>query len=709
MKLLAAAWAACALAAVAQKRPVTLDDAAATRDSGPASVEWSPGGKSFAWSEGGKLRIYDAGSRKERIAAALQPLEDSVEKPQDRLPFAWQNRGVREKPLQWSRDGSHMLVALAGDLFWIDLASGREKRLTKTPEIEHDPKLSPDSRRVSFRRHHDLYVLEIDSLRLTRLTRDGAETRLNAELDWVYPEELALPTAHWWSPDSRRIAYLQFDVSAVPLYPHADLLGLRPLYEPQRYPQAGTVNSTVRLGVVSASGGKTKWLETGAAKDDLLARAEWVPGGESLAVQILPRIQNRLSLRRLTPGRAPVTLLEEKDGAWVNLKDGLRWLDGGRFLWISERSGFAHLYLIENGTARAITSGDWEVTEVNCVDPARGLVYYTSTEASPAERHLYRVKLDGTAKERLTKGRGTYAASFAPGCAHWLARHSSLVSPPRQTLMREAEELAAFRGPATDEIEKLDLLPVELSTFRADDGAKFHARLIKPAGFDPSKKYPAVVMVYGGPHAQRVRDMWRGADWDQALAHKGFVIWEIDNRGTAARGHAWEARLHRRFGRQELEDQLEGLRHLTSMGFVDPFRVGLYGWSYGGFMTLTALLNAPDTFRAGIAGAPVTDWRNYDTIYTERYLGLPQENEQGYRESSPLFAAARLKASLMLALNYQDDNVLFQHTLRMMDALQKEGKPFELLLYPQKTHGVTGAYRKHMLEAMTAFLERSLK
>jgi len=258
--------------------------------------------------------------------------------------------------------------------------------------------------------------------------------------------------------------------------------------------------------------------------------------------------------------------------------------------------------------------------------------------------------------------------------------------------------------------DEYELAAVELIQFKGSDGTVFDARLTRPIGFEASRKYPAVVMVYGGPHSQSVRDAWRGADWDQALAHRGFVVWQMDNRGSAGRGHLWEAPLYRRFGQRELADQLEGVRHLISLGFVDPARIGAFGWSYGGFMTLYSMLHSPETFRAGVAGAPVTDWRNYDTIYTERYLGLPSENEEGYKQSSPVHYADKLKGSLLLVHNFEDDNVLFQHTLRMMEAFQKTGKQFDLLLYPQKTHAVTGSsMRRHMLEAMTSFFERKLK
>ncbi len=299
---------------------------------------------------------------------------------------------------------------------------------------------------------------------------------------------------------------------------------------------------------------------------------------------------------------------------------------------------------------------------------------------------------------------------MSPAADYYMDSASSLNDPPQRTLCsKDGKLVATYMEADRAATGELQILPTEIVKFTASDGALLYARLIKPAGFAPGKKYPAVVMIYGGPHAQYVRDSWSGATWDQALAARGFVIWQVDNRGSAGRGHGWESRIFRKMGEQELKDQQEGIRHLESLGFVDSSRIGIYGWSYGGFMTLYALCNAPTLFRAGIAGAPVTDLRNYDTIYTERYMGLPSENADGYRRSSVVAKAGDLTAKLLLVHNFGDDNVHFQNTLQMADALQRAGKQFEMMVYPQKAHGVTGPVRKQMLEGLTQFLEKNLK
>ncbi|MCC6857218.1 MAG: S9 family peptidase [Bryobacterales bacterium] len=698
-----------------QKKPVTIEAVAAAGERrGIPSVVWAPGGESFAWVEEKRIWSYEIAAKARKELVSLARLEEAAAKVPEPEAFSWRNRNVSEQTFQWAPSGTGMLVQAGGDLFYLHLTDGRWEQLTNTGVAEEDPKLSPDGRLVSFRRNHDLYCLELDARRITRLTHDGSNTLLNGELDWVYPEELFLTTAHWWSPDSRYVAYLQFDIAREPLFPQVELFSIRGKYEPQRYPKAGDPNAEVRAGVVAAQGGPTRWLDLGDPRDSLLARVDWLPNSRGLAIQRLNRIQNRLDLL-LAPlnGDPPRLLLREEDRYWVNVDDHLRFLrDGRRFLWSSERTGFRHLYLygIDGRQLEHLTRGEWEVTEVAGVDEDAGEVFFVSTEQSPLERHFYQVKFNGRQRRRLTTAPGTHTISMSPTREYYLDSHSSLTTPPGRTLhARDGAQLAVINERDRTDAEEYDIRPTEIVTLKAADGTTLYARLIRPAGFQPGRKYPAVVMVYGGPHAQSVRNAWAGNSWDQALAHRGFVVWQVDNRGSAGRGHAFESVVHRNLGARELEDQQEGIRRLVSLGFVDPARLGLYGWSYGGFMTLYTLANAPGLFRAGIAGAPVADWRNYDTIYTERYMGLPSDNQEGYRRSAPLHQAGAMKAELLLVHNFEDDNVHFQNTLQMADALQKAGRSFEMLIYPQKAHGVTGPVRRQMLESLTRFLERYLK
>ena len=704
------------LFAVAEKRPVTLDDVVATRGQRPGNgaITWAPDGKHFAFRERDSLWQYDAHSGLKKEIVSLARLREKAVKGAPAEAFDWQNRRVAESSYQWSSSGAEMLVEADGDLFLVQVASGEWKQLTATAEAEHDPKLSPDGRQVAFRRQQDLYTLEVASRKETRLTHDGSATLLNGQLDWVYPEELELGTAYWWSPDSKRIAYLQFDISHEPIFPQVDLLSARGKLEPERYPKAGDPNADVRVGVAPAAGGPTRWMDLGETRGFLIARVDWLPSGDGLAVQRLNRVQNRLDLLLADPSSGSASpLLHEQDPYWVDVSDSYRFLhDGKHFLWSSERDGFRHLYLysMDGKLVHPITRGDWDVTEIAGVDEAAKTVYYTSTAQSALERHLYRVGFDGKHAARLTQTAGMHSVSMSPNCEYYLDSESSLSSPRQRTLhAKDGKQTAVYMEADRKATEELQILPTEIVKVTASDGALLYARLIKPAGFSPEKKYPAIVMIYGGPGSQTVQNTWSGASWDQALAARGFVIWELDNRGSLGRGHRWQSAVFHNLGAKELEDQKEGVRYLESLGFVDPARVGIHGWSYGGFMTLYALCNAPDLFRAGIAGAPVTDWRNYDTIYTERYMGLPQENVDGYRRGSVVAKAADLSARLMIVHNFGDDNVHFQNTLQMADALERAGKQFELMVYLQKAHGVTGPVRKQMLEGMTRFFETNLK
>jgi dipeptidyl-peptidase-4 len=701
--------------ATAQKKPVTIEVAArpARTDAIGAPV-WAPDGQSFIYTSGKAMWLYDVKARSKRVIGSLETLEKAaVRRMIGREPFGWENRRVHEEKIQWLPDGRSLLVAAEGDLFRWPLETSKWEALTATADAERDPKLSPDGSLVSFVRENELHVLDLATRTVRRLTNDSSETVWNGRLDWVYPEELDLGTAHWWSPDSKRIAFLQVDVGRVELYPHSHLLDRDALAEPQRYPKAGAPNPEVRLGFISASGGDAVWAGLGDPRHHLLARIDWRPDSKGVAVQRLNRVQNQLTLLFTDAANGSSrAVLTERDPHWVNLSHDLRFVaTRDAFLWSSEESGFRHLYLYSTAgeKLKQLTSGEWEIKSVVAVDEERKLVYYHSRERSPLGADLYSVSLDGGSRKLLTPAQGQHSISMprrAP--AYFLDAFQSMTAPPRRTLYaiggEQIEELQAPEAIAAE----YEFIRPEVLRVKTGDGALLYARLTKPAGFDASKKYPAIVMVYGGPHAQNVCECYAGLTWEQALAQRGFVVWQLDNRGTAGRGKAFETKLFRRFGHQELMDQLHGIDHLVSLGFVDRRRIGMHGWSYGGFMTMYTALKAPNVLAAAAAGAPVTDWRNYDTIYTERYLGLPQENPEGYRLSSPLHFAENLNIPLMLLHNFEDDNVLFQQTMQMSAALQNAGKHFETVIYPQRTHGVTGKLKQHLYEAVTRFFEKHL-
>jgi dipeptidyl-peptidase-4 len=703
----------------AQKKPITLEtmeEAARNAPQGPGNpVAWAPDGKRFLYRQGRRLVLYDpyTGSSKDLIdTAAMDSAAVRPETAQSR-PFEWENRRVRETTVQWA--GNEVLYSSGGDVFLIQVDSGKWTQLTKTPVAEHDPKLSPDGKSVAFRREWDLYVLDIASKRETRLTTGGSETLRNGGLDWVYPEELDLGTAYWWSPDSNSIVYLQSDISGEPVYPHEDLRGPRPIYEPQRYPQAGENNPDVRVGVVSARGGSARWMDVGDTRDKfLIARVGWTPDSRNVYIVRTNRVQNKLELLFAQAGSGKTSrIVEETDKYWVNVQEDPVFVSGGQqFLWLSELDGFRHLYLysVDGKAVRQLTKGLWEVTGIVGIDEAAGRVYYTSSETSPLERQFYSVAMTGEGKRQISSGAGSHTIVMGPGGNYYLDTFSSVSSPPRTTVHSgDGRELSVYREQNRRLTEDYEILPTDLINFHTSDGTLLYARLIRPAGFEAGKKYPAVVQVYGGPDSQGVRNAWMGLDLDQVLANQGFVVWQVDNRGSSGRGHAFETPVYHKLGSVELADQVAGVEYLISLGFVDKTRVGIRGWSYGGFMTLNAMLNAPGVFRAGIAGAPVTDWHNYDTIYTERYMGLPKDNPDGYKNTALPAQAKSLKGKLLIAHNVEDDNVLFQNTVQMVDALERAGKAFEMQVYTQKTHAVTGAEARQLNVAMVDFFERNLK
>jgi dipeptidyl-peptidase-4 len=702
------------------KKPVTIDAVVNAPPSPLGPMTWAPDGERFIFTERGELSLYDIRSGKERSVIALDKLQNAAVPAPPAAVFDWTNRRVGEHEVQWFTDGKRLLVSASGDLFIVDIGKGRFEALTQTPEVERDPKLSPDNRYVSFRRGPDLYAIEIASKVVTRLTTNGSDTLLNGQADWVYPEELDLDSAHWWSPDSRLIAYLQFDTAREPIYPQVSLLNARGLLEPERYPKAGDPNAEVRVGIVPVvdrekTGGETKWMNLGETRDFLLARVVWSPTSREIMAERLNRVQNKLDLLLADVATATSRLvLHEEDPQWINVKGAPKFLNGGnQFLWTSERSGFRHIYLynIDGRLERQLTSGNWEVDDLKGIDETRRRVLFTSSEENPTERQFYSVGFDGSGKQRLTSGAGTHAISLAPNAAYYADDYSSLSSPRQRTFYKsDNTETRQYRSDTKPSPDEYEILPAEIVQVKASDGTLLYARMIKPAGFDAGKKYPAVVVVYGGPGEQAVRNRWMGLSLDQVLAQKGFVVWQLDNRGSAGRGHQFESVLYHDMGEHELSDQKEGIQYLIALGFVDPQRIGIYGWSYGGYMTLYTITHAPGLIKAAIAGAPVTSWRNYDSIYTERYMGLPEDDAEGYKQSAPVLAAAGLNGTKLLMIhNVEDDNVHFQNSIQMAEALEKADKQFYMLVYPQKTHGVSGPEFKQLLEAETNFFEENLK
>ena len=694
-------------AGVGQRRKLAVEDLTAEPPLAGrpvTAVTWLDGGARFGYVRKGdegavsELWIAEAATGRKRLVASTAALalpEDS----------AAEKRNGAEKPVKppaatlddhrWSPDGRTVIVSGGADLWLLDVASGRLDRLTRGPEKEEFATFSPDGRRVAFVRGNDLHAIELAGRRETALTRSGSATVYNGKLDWVYEEELAGRDGrgYEWSPDGLSIAYLRLDDGPVAPYPLTDFLAVPAAVTWQRYPKAGSRNPIASFHVVGIDGaGRGAVPPTG--DESVVPGFSWTADSRAVSYRVLNRAQNRQEVRLFSPAEsASRVLFVEEDPSWLNVFDPPRFLADGRYVWKSERSGFPHLYVgrVSGGELSAVTRGDWSVDRVAGVDERREVVYFTATEENVRRRAIYRVSLDGSGFAKIPAPPGTHVPILSPDGRHLLDTYSTVQEPPVVSLLDASGRAVRVVEAARDRLDGYELGTTEEVTVRADDGTRLEARLVKPADFDPGRKYPVVVFVYGGPHSQTVRDSWGATSLlDHLLASRGYLVWSVDNRGTSWRGRAWETAVFRDLGRRELADQLAGVRHLKTLPLVDPARIGIWGWSYGGYMTLFAMTNAPDVWKCGVSGAPVTHWKFYDTIYTERYMRTPAENPDGYERSAPLAKAAELAAPLLLIHGAADDNVHLQNTVAFVDALTRAGKPYELQIQPRQKHGFRG-------------------
>ncbi|HYR09347.1 MAG TPA: S9 family peptidase, partial [Longimicrobium sp.] len=684
------------------------------------AIQWLKDGQRYTFvGEDGDLMVEDAASgRREVIVPAAALVPQGAQRPIDIEDYEWS--GDERKLLIFTNTQRVWRANTRGKYYVWDL-----DRRALTPISTRDgwqmfAKFSPDGSKVGFVRDNDLFVTELATGRETRLTQDGSEQIINGTFDWVYEEELGLQDGWRWSPDGQRIAFWRIDQSPVRTFymiQETDSLYSQPVA--LRYPKAGTPNPIARIGVVGVNGGATTWMDTGNDTEALLARMEWAESPTEVVIQRTNRIQNRIDvlLADATSGRSR-PLFTESDAAWVDVHDDFHWLNGGRqFLWSSERDGWNHLYVYnrDGSVARQLTRGPWEVTRVMGVDERGGWVYFGATEEGPEERHVYRVRLNGRGGvEQLSREPGTHNATISPAGTYYLDAYSTMATPPVTRLHRatgaEVRTLVD-NAPARQTLGLLSVNAPEFFTIRTQDGAELNAWMIKPADFDPSKKYPVLMYVYGGPGSQTVLNSWQGSRylWHQSIAQRGYIVVSVDNRGTGARGAAFKKSVYLKLGQQEAADQIEAAQWLASQPYVDPARIGIWGWSYGGYATAMAMTRPGAPFKAGIAVAPVVDWGLYDTIYTERFMRTPQENPEGYRLGAPTSAAANLRGKLLIVHGTGDDNVHFQNSIRLANALQAAGKQFQFMAYPNRTHGISGGPTSaHLHNLLTDWILQNL-
>ncbi|MBO9717259.1 MAG: S9 family peptidase [Pseudoxanthomonas sp.] len=630
---------------------------------------------------------------------------------------------------QWAPGGRALLFPLGGELYFYDLdkaGSAAVRKLTRGKGFATDPRISPRGGFASFVRARNLWAIDLASGKEIQLTHDGSDTIANGVAEFVADEEMHRHTGYWWAPDDSVIAFARIDESPVPVQKRYEVYPDRTDVIEQRYPAAGEHNVTVQLGVIAPkAGARPHWVDLGPEQDIYLARVNW-RDPQRLTFQRQSRDQKTLDLVEATLATGTQRVLaHEASKTWVPLHDSLRFLADGRFLWSSERSGFQHLYLAseDGSTLTPLTSGEWVVDELLAVDPQAGYAWFSGTRDSALEKHVYRVPLAGGAIERLSQPAGMHAASFAGNASVYVDSWSSTGTPPQIELFRnDGTKLATLlRNDLADPGHpyakyRYAQRPVEFGTLTAADGTTpLHYSVIKPDRFDPEKRYPVVVYVYGGPASQTVTRAWAGRGdtlFNQYLAQQGYVVFSLDNRGTPRRGRDFGGALYGRQGTVEVDDQLRGIEWLKAQPWVDPARIGVHGWSNGGYMTLM-LLARTDAYACGVAGAPVSDWGLYDTHYTERYMGLPAANPDGYRDARVLAHVDGLVGEnapkLLLIHGMADDNVLFTNTTAVMSALQQRGQPFELMAYPGAKHGLSGKDALHRYRLAENFLRRCLK
>ena len=679
----------------------------------PGSFSFSPDDRllTFLFSGEGSLtrQLYaldvDTGEQRLLLAAPDGGVHEEA------LSLEEQLRRERQRQLAlgvtnyaWAEQRRRLMVALPGGLSIADPPDAPLRQALDTSAAPAlDPQLAPDGQWIAYAQAGELFVVSAEGGEPRQLTFGAAETgRTHGLAEFVAQEEMDRQHGFWWSPDSATLAFAEVDETHLPVYrivhQGKDAVG-EGAQEDHRYPFAGQANARVRLGVVARTGGDPVWMDLGGAdatlptaEHEYLARVDWRPDGR-LAAQLVNRLQSRLDLVCFDPatGQRDLVLSETSD-VWINLHDLYRPLQQGGFLWASERSGFRHLLLCDGSgeVVRPLTAGEWMVEALAGVDEAQRLVYFTATAESPLERHLYAVSLDGGAPRRITRAPGMHAVTLDHGCRRFVDVYDAVDRPPTVSLCSLADGAVAHvvhhrRDPR---IDALGLQPPELVALRNRHGDLLYGAVYRPpASFGPGP-YPTVVSVYGGPHKQMVTNSWvmTQAMRAQHLRSRGFLVFVLDNRGSARRGLAFEGAIKHDMGHAEVEDQVDGVRWLVEQGLADPARVGITGWSYGGYMAAMALARAPETFRVAVAGAPVSHWDGYDTFYTERYMGTPQSNPEGYASSAVMAHVSGIAGRLLLVHGLIDENVHFRHTARLINALIRARVPYELMLFPDERH-----------------------
>lgn len=712
--------------APAKQRYATLQQALAATgqlsgSAGPRSVNWIEGGSKFSYIDG------------QRIIKTLSPKDQSeiVVFDGSQLKFPGTDKPFAYSSFQWSKDSKNILFQTnfrpvyrrsgVSDYYVYSVAANVLKLVAKDAQTAE---LAPDGQKIGYERGGNLFAFDFGTQKETQLTNDAKPALYNGRFGWAYEEEFGLAQAWEWSPDSKFIAFWQSDERQVPIYKLTDYKGFDEKFDSLPYPRVGDQNPTVRIGVIELANRKKEWMNVDLG-DGYIPRIYWTSQAGQLALIHLNRKQNHLRLF-MADGRtgSAKVILEEKSSTWVDIFDffaginHLLYFPAGtkEFYWVSDRTGFAHLYRYDYSgkLLNAVTSGEWEVTYVHHIDPKAGNVYFTSTEASPMERHLFVADLDGKNKRRLTTVAGRHTINLSPNGQYFIDRYSN-VSTPTQVELRDTQgnliKALETNKNVTDYVASHDYAPKELTSFTTSDGQKIDISIIKPLNFNPTQKYPVMLDIYGGPGAQSVYNEWATTGWHQWLAQSGYVVVGVNNRGSGGYGRQFEKVVYEQLGKFESLDFAETAKYLATQPWVDGSRIAIRGHSYGGYTSSYTMLTHPGVFKVSLVGAPVTDWRLYDSIYTERYMGLLPENDAKYTASAVTTYAKNLAGKMFIAHSTMDENVHVRNTFQLMNALEDAGKDADLRIYPPGAHGVAYNQVSSLLlyQQYTTYLEANLK
>jgi dipeptidyl-peptidase-4 len=696
---------------------------------GPETMEWSPDGSKLTFvqrdekGEKGELWYVDAASGEKKVlvsAAKLAALDPDVNKVKNEREKERLTR-YHVAAYLWAPDSKHLIFDSQGQLWLYDLGTETAVQFTSAPDPSGDPKFSPDGNHVAYTRKHNLYVRPVSGKGENALTKDTGDNLFNGDIDWVYAEELAVRSNYFWSPDSKQIVFMHMDETHVPTYPITDWIPTHPTVDNEKYPKVGDPNPVVKLGVVGADKDKVRWLSLTSDAEAYIPRFGWVRDGVVWA-EVLNRTQDKMDLYFVDAktGKSRIALTETTPGAWIDFEHlEVQFLkSSGQFLWPSWRDGNMHLYLYsfdkQNPMAadakleRQLTQGDFEVLGIDGVDEAAGTVFYSANKGDPRQTQIFSVQLDGSSEKEISSGVGIHLADFSDDGKHYTYTYFGPHTSPSVSLCAVGGACNPV-WEARNSIAEYGLRAPKYLEFKADDGTLLYGRLLLPPDAPATGKIPLIVNIYGGPAAQMVHKSMPDP-FDEILARQGFAIFAVDNRGTPGRDRKFQTAIRHEFGAIELKDQLTALDQLLAQyPQLDKERIAIWGWSNGGSMTVYAMTHS-DRFRAGVAVAPVTKQEDYDTIYTERYMGLLQDDKTGYEESDVTRDADKLHGALLLVHGTSDDNVHFENTIQMIDALIKAGKQFRLMIYPNKTHSIAGKdARVHLFTMIEDHFERELK